>query len=190
MAYGALLGKTPSSNASNVTYNNAQTSSIITSNNVQGAIDELFTSVSNGKTVLASAITDKGVSTSASDTFQQMANNVASIPSGSFEQISGNDYFNKVVEEGKRVLAIIKWDAFATWLSLIFSPNGNSKFYIERLGNLELPVTIEITYNIESTISDGETPIINIGSAYENGWEYIENPSLPQPTDILFYVIE
>lgn len=77
MAYGAILGQTPT--ASNVTYNNSQTSSIITGTNVQQAIDQLFTSVSNGKGLIASAITDKGVSTSASDTFAQMATNIGSI---------------------------------------------------------------------------------------------------------------
>lgn len=80
MAYGAILGQTPT--ASNVTYNNSQTSSIITGTNVQQAIDQLFTSVSNGKALIAGAITDKGVSTSASDTFQQMATNIGQIETG------------------------------------------------------------------------------------------------------------
>ena len=77
MAYGAILGQTPT--ASNVTYNNSQTSSIITGTNVQQAIDQLFTSVSNGKQQIASAITDKGVSTSADASFAQMAANIGSI---------------------------------------------------------------------------------------------------------------
>ena len=34
---------------------------------IDGALDELFTSVSNGKTIIASAITDKGVTTLATD---------------------------------------------------------------------------------------------------------------------------
>lgn len=84
MAYGAILGQTPT--ASNVTYNNSQTSSIITGTNVQQAIDQLFTSVSNGKAQIASAITDKGVSTSASDSFAQMATNIGLIKNAqSFE---------------------------------------------------------------------------------------------------------
>lgn len=45
-------------------------------------IQELFTSVSNGKTVIASAITDKGVETSSTDTFATMATNILNIPSG------------------------------------------------------------------------------------------------------------
>lgn len=42
-------------------------------------IDECFTSVSNGKELLASAITDKGVETDATATFEIMAENIANI---------------------------------------------------------------------------------------------------------------
>ena len=42
-------------------------------------IDSCFQSVSNGKALVASAITDKGVETAADATFQQMANNINSI---------------------------------------------------------------------------------------------------------------
>ena len=45
-------------------------------------LDELKTSVSNGKTLIADAITDKGVQTSATDTFQTMANNIRNIEGG------------------------------------------------------------------------------------------------------------
>lgn len=82
MAYGVILGQTPKQTAENTSYNNSQTSSIITSNNVQGAIDQLFTSVSNGKSLIAEAITDKGVSTASNATFQTMANNINNIPIG------------------------------------------------------------------------------------------------------------
>lgn len=44
--------------------------------------EELFTSVSSGKTSIAGAITDKGVSTSASDSFSTMASNIRSIQGG------------------------------------------------------------------------------------------------------------
>lgn len=50
-----------------------------TSNNVEGALAELFQSVSNGKTLIASAITDKGVVTSNTDDFQTMATNISNI---------------------------------------------------------------------------------------------------------------
>lgn len=51
-------------------------------NNVQDAIDELFTSASNGKQIIADAITGKGVPTSADDTYATMAENVEKIEAG------------------------------------------------------------------------------------------------------------
>ena len=71
--------------ASNTKYSNSSTSSVITSGNVQGAIDQLFGHVSDGKALIADAITDKGVSTSSSATFQTMANNIG--------RISANQYY-------------------------------------------------------------------------------------------------
>lgn len=66
--------------ADDVSYDNTTTGMDAT--NVQDAIDEVFQSVSNGKELIADAITDKGVQTSASDTFATMAENIAAIPSG------------------------------------------------------------------------------------------------------------
>ena len=43
-------------------------------------VDSLKSSVSNGKTLVANAITGKGVATSPSDTFATMANNINQIP--------------------------------------------------------------------------------------------------------------
>lgn len=74
--------------AANTIYSNSSTSSIITSTNVQGAIDQLFTSVSNGKELIADAITDKGVTTSASASFQTMANNIGRIAVSEFYRTS------------------------------------------------------------------------------------------------------
>lgn len=47
---------------------------------LNGTVNNLFTSVSNGKSVIAGAITDKGVPTSASDSFSTMAGNIRAIP--------------------------------------------------------------------------------------------------------------
>lgn len=55
---------------------NSQISSISNTQN------ELFQSVSDGKSKIAGAITDKGITTSASDTFQTMANNISQITTG------------------------------------------------------------------------------------------------------------
>ena len=55
------------------------TANNFTATNVEGALAELFQSVSSGKSLIASAITDKGVSTSNTATFQEMATNIGSI---------------------------------------------------------------------------------------------------------------
>lgn len=51
--------------------------------NVKQAIDGLKASVSDGKTLIASAITDKGVATAQDATFAQMAENIGEISTGS-----------------------------------------------------------------------------------------------------------
>ena len=47
-----------------------------TAKDLKGAINEVFQNVSNGKQLIATAITDKGVTTSSDSTFQTMATNI------------------------------------------------------------------------------------------------------------------
>ena len=58
------------------------TTAQIGASNVQGAIEELKNSVSNGKTLVANAITEKGVATEPTDSFNTMAENIGKIESG------------------------------------------------------------------------------------------------------------
>jgi hypothetical protein len=60
----------------------ADTGEHFTSTDVEGVLDELFTSVSSGKGEIAAAITGKGVSASGSDTFNQLSTKISSIPVG------------------------------------------------------------------------------------------------------------
>ena len=57
----------------------ADVSNNFTATNVEEALEELFQFVSNGKTLIASAITDMGIITSNTDDFQTMANNIKAI---------------------------------------------------------------------------------------------------------------
>lgn len=52
-----------------------------TAKDIKGAINEVFLSVSNGKQLIATAITDKGITTSSDSTFQTMAANIKNISS-------------------------------------------------------------------------------------------------------------
>ena len=49
---------------------------------IDAKYNELFQSVSSGKTLVANAITDLGVATSATDTFATIANNIGKIETG------------------------------------------------------------------------------------------------------------
>lgn len=66
--------------------------------NLSSEVSSLKTSVSNGKSLIASAITDKGVSTASSATFQVMSNNIRNIPVGIFpsgsKSITGNGSYD------------------------------------------------------------------------------------------------
>lgn len=54
----------------------------MTATNVQESVYELFQFVSEGKALIASAVTDKGVETAADASFQTMHDNILAIPSG------------------------------------------------------------------------------------------------------------
>lgn len=71
---------------------------------LENNMSELFQSVSNGKTLIAAAITDKGVSTAASATFEQMADNIKSILT--FNEGTANlDAYPYNVQKGKTFAA-------------------------------------------------------------------------------------
>jgi len=63
--------------AKNIAIDNAE--GHFTATDVEGALNELFTSVSDGKTLIATAIADKGIPASGSDTFSQLANKIEQI---------------------------------------------------------------------------------------------------------------
>jgi hypothetical protein len=48
-------------------------------NSILQRLNELFQNVSNGKTLIATAITDKGTSASSSETFESLANKIRQI---------------------------------------------------------------------------------------------------------------
>lgn len=65
-----------------------------TDKTIKGAITELFQDVSNGKQLIATAITDKGVTTSSDSTFQTMATNIGNISGGNS---SNNGFLTKPI---------------------------------------------------------------------------------------------
>lgn len=79
--------------ATNTSYDNSISGA--SSTNVQDVIDECFQSVSSGKALVASAITDKKVPTDATATFQEMYDNIMKIVLGSGNAIAENVLIGK-----------------------------------------------------------------------------------------------
>ena len=71
----------------NTSFSNLETNN----KTIIGAINEVFTSASNGKKLIAQAITGKGVETSIEDSFSTMAKNISDISSASGGNVSQID---------------------------------------------------------------------------------------------------
>lgn len=61
-------------------------------NKITEQVEELFTDVSNGKTLVANAITDKGIIASSEDTFNQLATKIGEIKTGIEATVDGEAY--------------------------------------------------------------------------------------------------
>lgn len=89
-------------------------------NNLVEAINETFTSASNGKQLIATAITGMGVTTSVSDSYQTMANNIQSIETG-VKRIVAND--TSIVPTGTYANSTYYNVSFGVLIS--YAPNGD-----------------------------------------------------------------
>ncbi len=93
-AAGSYAAANHSHNGANLSFDSTRSINDVINNNysmivsANNEINNLKTSVSSGKTQIASAITDKGVSTAASATFSQMASNIRSISTSSTSGIN------------------------------------------------------------------------------------------------------
>ena len=76
-----------------------------TAKTLKGAINEVFQDVGNGKTLIASAITDKGITTSNDATFQVMADNIKNIVIANNALIKINNETYKLSVVGGKIIA-------------------------------------------------------------------------------------
>lgn len=84
-----------------------------TAQDVKGAINEVFQNVSNGKQLIATAITGKGIKTSSDDTFQVMATNIGKINTGidiegKIITVNNTKYELSTDAEGNIIATIVK----------------------------------------------------------------------------------
>ena len=113
MAYGAILGQKPTQTAAQTSYNNSATSSIISSTNVQGAIDNL---TSNTNTRINSLNTQVGSLNSQVNGLNNTVTNLSQTVNGKASVIIGNYYgtyagtvstFTQKITIGVRPLIVI-----------------------------------------------------------------------------------
>lgn len=147
--------------ASSIEYNNSTSS--MTATNVQEAIDELFTDVSEGKTLIATAVTDKGVETAATDSFQQMAENISQIETGSWLKIKA---FNSSTRAGGGI-----------------SSYGTVSFAVKK----EPAVIVVIPQPDPVTVDDYQSIYGSILAKFNNQWTVISKVAVNTP-DMSFII--
>lgn len=129
---------------------------------VKGAINELFQSVSNGKSLIARAITDKGVTTLATDTFEQMANNIRQIITD--ESGDTNTYTSQFANV---LYNTTKWQVFGDSISTTYNVNENQIWH--NLITVDKQFSTITKYNNSLTgseVSDGGRNIASFVERY------------------------
>lgn len=185
--------------ASNVSYDNS--SSGMSSENVQDAIDELFTSASNGKELIADAITGMGVSTSADDTYATMAGNIEKIETGidiSDATLTAASELKKDIvaysKTGKRIVGSL---GQGTVNKPSISVNSAGKITASTsytsgiIGQSTVSNTYQLTTQDETTITPGTEQITAVasgryttGPVYVAGDENLEASNIKRGIDI------
>lgn len=143
-------GGTPT--AANVSYDN--TTSGLEADDVQDAIDEVFQSVSDGKELIADAITDKGVSTSASDSFSVMATNIEAIPTGPPPITEKTYNFDSLADLGDFTVAANqygKYDAYDSILTFYSTSNDADRAMISKTYVDQKPKEIEFKFSTNAS---------------------------------------
>ena len=95
-------------------------------------VDDLFQSVSDGKTLVANAITDKGVSTATNATFATMATNIGKINGYGYKEETKSKTFNTT---GISVLTIT-FSANVLAIKQIVSPSNSCSIVLQSSNNI------------------------------------------------------
>lgn len=121
-----------------------------TAQDLKGAINEVFQSASNGKTLIAQAITGKGVATSNIDTFQTMATNISLISgkvTGKILTLDNKKYTLSEDDNGNITATIIK---FSITNKLTNVSNNNSAIQVDYGNSYSATITANSGYEINS----------------------------------------
>lgn len=156
------------------------TTSGATATNVQDAIDEVFQSVSNGKTLIAAAITDKWVSTAASDSFSTMASNIESLEIATEDMIISYNILSNsnraliwtatATQPFDRIntMPILYTNDFSAYMVGFYTSWSSSEYY--NSGKRLYKINKDWTYTYDTNISISRT--VRSGSWYEDYYKY------------------
>lgn len=138
-----------------------------TDKTIIGAINEVFQNVSNGKQLIATAITDKGINTSSDDTFQTMANNIGKISGvdGVIVEINNVKYKLTKTTDGNIIATKIKHTITNNLSNAI---NSNIATEIDDNVSYTANISADSGYKLKTvTVTMGGTNITN--TVYSSG---------------------
>lgn len=149
-------------------YNNSTTG--MASTNVQDAVTELFTSVSEGKSLIAAAVTDKGVETAADATFQQIAKNVTAIKSNSTSTLFSIDNKSSFslpseAQAGEWVVSTNRIDTMASLINIKDELGNNIPFNLDVNGpNTQVSTLVVSGYKLSFIMPLSNIEVIRYSS--------------------------
>lgn len=132
------------------------------------AVNETFQSVSNGKALLASAITDKGVSTSSDATFAQMAQNIGQIETGITPSGSINISANGTYDVTDKAQAIVNVGSSPSLVTKNITQNGTYNASADNADGYS-----SVTVNVPVGSQNSKCFVVTLNSAPATGaWYY------------------
>ena len=128
---------------------------------IVGAVNEVFQSVSNGKSLIAAAITDKGIPTAATDTFQDMADNIASISGGgvkvkplSVYVNTGDQTYTKTLTDGYYLMGYLTANNQTGSITITGTYTELYNKYAQKIVKIEGEAIVTITLTADTSYPD------------------------------------
>lgn len=160
----------------------------MSADNVQDAVTELFTDVSDGKTAVAAAITDKGVATAATDSFAQMAANIGQIPSGVFEEVDYRNFWLNIGIENFGFILFYFPSLSGDMKYFSVATNTNCNDFMLSFGG-SIMISSSPGRGMIINESPAGAPIMEFDDTQENGYTYYSNAVFPEEPEVRYFIM-
>lgn len=149
--------------------------------NVQGAVSELFTSVSEGKALIASAVTDMGVDTPADASFQTIHDNVLAIETGG--SLPDNMHTIALAADPPEGGTVSGGGLVTIGMTVTVSASPGTRYEFKgwQADNVVVSVNSEYTFTVSQGVALTALFGMKVESRLPEGYtevEYISNPNL------------